>query len=177
MNLFDTPEWKRGTRGENAWESALRDQGYYVTRVCDASSKKGDLAPMMRGERVKVILPDLMASKNGRSVFVEIKTKTSATYTYSLGRYEHGIERRHWEHYCRCQHETGIPFYLGILEEDTGQLLVAPLKRLAGEGRENVMRKEGDIARPMIYWPRELFSIFATVAPLGDKPRPPATTA
>lgn len=168
--LQDSPQYKRGRAGERLVASILRSRGWFVVPSSDYTGENGDKAPKLFGEREELILPDLDVSKDGERGWVEVKTKATTTLHRMSGTVEHGISLRHWKHYRRVEMITGAPVHLMVVEQRSGEILVASLAEL-GSGRTY----EGDKMGPdgMVFWPRERFRIWATVAPLPVVQREP----
>lgn len=96
----------------------------------DYSGEEGDMPPRLQGEETAYPVPDLDIAKNGHRRWVEVKTKASADWTRITRQFEHGIPRRHYEAYQRVAEITGGPVHLCVYEENTQDVLVAPLTAL-----------------------------------------------
>lgn len=105
-----------GREGEAIVREWLTSQGY---AVLPASMIEGMGAPMLLG-RERLILPDNLTWREGKSGWVEVKTKSVATlHETPPKRLEHGILVRHWVAYEMIQMRTHIPVSLAILQVDT----------------------------------------------------------
>jgi hypothetical protein len=83
----------------------------------DYSGENGDKAPKLAGIRERFPVPDLDVARAGDRRWVEVKTKTAASWGWKLRQWEHGIE--HYDDYVRVAQETGTEAWLAILETDS----------------------------------------------------------
>ena len=164
--LRDTDEFKRGRSGECVFAGWFRQRGCFVIPSYDYSGEDGDKAPKMDDANLSLVIPDLDVAKAGTRWWVEVKTKWKADFYRKGRRLEHGISKRHYEHYLRVQRESGTPVWLCIYEERDGYLLGARLDDLGPYGREYRGSKMGWDG--MIFWPRERFKVFGKVAPARE---------
>lgn len=111
-NIRTKPEWRRGHAGEVKVARFLRDRGHFVVMV-----KDGAIAPTMVGATDKIVLPDLLVSKDGATKFCEVKSQTPS-FTRRHGRYEVSINTGSMDHYRQCERVTGIPVYLAFVIDD-----------------------------------------------------------
>jgi hypothetical protein len=151
--FIESPAFQRGRNGEQIAAEYLRRDGWYIIPSYDYSGSD-EHPPRMEGPSRRFIIPDLDASKGGRRIWVEVKTKTEPTLHRISGILEHGIPQRHYEQYRRVEAETGCPVYLVIYEEASDQLLFAKLSEL-GEPRRYIGNKMSHGG--MVFWPRERF--------------------
>jgi hypothetical protein len=112
----ETPEFILGRTGEKLVAEELKRLGWYVIPSYDYSGDDKDKAPRLQGLSNSFVIPDLDIAKDGIRRWVEVKTKTSATWTYMTQRYEHGIPKRHWDSYFSVQRESGCSVWLAIYE-------------------------------------------------------------
>jgi len=149
-----------GAFGEAIWSKVLASSGWtYIslTKICEGG------APMARGRGGNnLILPDLSAFKDGRSVFVEAKAKTQSIVYRNRKQERHGIDQKNYEHYRQVQYGTGRPCCIGLVElwresrEDqslywSGSLLFEKLNDLLDP------RSEHPETPRKVYWPRDSF--------------------
>lgn len=111
-NILTTPEWQRGHAGEVKVARFLRDRGHFVVMV-----KDGAIAPAMVGATDKIVLPDLLVSKDGVTKFCEVKSQTPS-FTRRHGRYEVAINAGAMRQYRRCESVTGLLVYLAFVIDD-----------------------------------------------------------
>lgn len=149
MYVPDSDEAKLGEQGESVIEKWLRDNGFFVLPSSDYN-KFG--APMMKGKAQKIILPDKLVARSGRSKWVEVKTKSRASWTLKTQRYEHGMPTRHWQDYLKCQEKSGIEGWLAILEIEARVILLACLDDL-----KSCIRHSQIGGRPHVFFPCDSF--------------------
>ena len=131
----ETQKFKLGRTGEKLVSEILQEKGWHVIPSYDYSGDENNKAPKLQGIRSSFILPDLDVSKNGKRFWIEVKTKSQASYTRITGQFEHGIPTKHFRHYQKIQEITGTKVGLCIYEINTGNILGENLDRL-----ENVCR-------------------------------------
>jgi len=153
--LRQTPEFQRGRTGEEATAQFLRSLGWFVIPSYDYSGAE-DKAPRLQGLDIGYVLPDLDVSAYGTRLWVEVKTKYGASFTYSTQQLEHGIPLRHYLDYLEVERQTGNPVYLAIREEQTGACLIQRLGFLRAP-RITRMKKGGKEQEAMAYFPRDAF--------------------
>ncbi len=123
-----------------------------------------DLENILQGERQSHIIPDLDISKDDVRIWIEVKVKKSAIFTRMTQQNEHGISRRLYNDYLRVQQITGTEVWLYIIEEDTGDILRAPIDSLAKVRRIY----DGERMDPggMVFFPQATFEIWKTIGQL-----------
>lgn len=159
---------QHGRTGERRVADWLQRAGWYIIPSYDYTGSEGQKAPRIEGLASKHILPDLDAARRGIRQWVEVKTKTRATFTYTTQRFEHGIPQRHWEEYQQVQAITGCPVHLAIYEEETAVILLQRLDVLIPHARRSTMKKAGRDEGAMVYFPRDQFQVYR----LDDSPHP-----
>jgi len=159
-------EYQRGHTGERIVAAFLQRRGWYVIPSYNFSGEDGNIAPRLFGLRDSFIVPDLDIAKGGLRIWVEVKTKSAATFTRLTGRLEHGIDKRHCDQYLKIQIITGDPVYLAIVELDTKALLLSSLTELMPSARINIMHQRGQ-EKQMVYWPRSAFREYQYAARPG----------
>lgn len=118
----------------------LIKSGFWVVPSYDFSGTDGDKAPKMIGVSRGIILPDLDVCKDGRRLWVEVKTKLEASFYRRENREEHGFDKRHFSQYLEIQEITGCKVVVVFYETKTGRVLRASLEKLneckrSGEGK------------------------------------------
>jgi len=150
----ELPEALRGRAGEQTLARLLQARGWYIIPSYDYSGVNGEKAPTIQGAHDGIVLPDLGIARAGQLKWAEVKAKEKPMY-YRLGDIvEHGIGRRHWEHYKRCQLETGAHVWLFIIEERNQIILFESIDHL-GEPYHyhgDKMDRGG-----MVFWRRDAF--------------------
>jgi hypothetical protein len=177
----DKPEFKRGRSGEKIVARLLQRRGWFVVPSYDYSGEDGDKAPIMQGTTQSFVIPDLDVAQAGRRIWVEVKTKACANLHRKTKTYEHGIDLRHYQHYCRVQEETATPVWLFVFEEQSGYVLAASLTQL-GAPRVYAGDKMGRDG--MAFFARNKFKVVELVveapssnADAADSQRRPVQTA
>jgi len=148
----------RGRSGERVVATMVQERGCFVVPSYDYAGEDGNKAPKMEGARVSYVLPDLDVSKNGSRYWVEVKTKGAATLHRKTGRLEHGISKRHYEHYQQVQAISGCPVWLFVVEEDDGLVLCERLDVLSKGARFYEGPKMGWAG--MVFFPRSAFRVY-----------------
>lgn len=120
-----SPGVRLGTSGEVRVEDWLKSRSLFVTRLCNIRNADGIGAPMLMGARCNLILPDFQIidpRKLGQPFYVEVKTKTEPGWYANGHCYTHGVDTPNWRHYRRIALTTGLPVWLLILEDISGEL-------------------------------------------------------
>jgi hypothetical protein len=168
--LRETPEFKMGRRGEQVVAAMLRSLGYWIIPSYDYAGPDGDRAPSMRSDDDALPIPDLDTARRGSRRWVEVKTKSTATYTRMTAQYEHGIDLDKFVRYLDVEETGGVEIWLTFYELDTGLVLHQSLDHLARVVRRYEGTKMG--RHGMAFFPRsELLVLGRVVAdaatPLG----------
>tara|TARA_R110000824_G_scaffold396139_1_gene597420 strand:+ start:10 stop:513 length:504 start_codon:yes stop_codon:yes gene_type:complete len=161
MKAFrDTVKFQRGDAGELIVAEFLKRRGWYINATADFSGVNGDKAPKLTGMNAGLVIPDIDASKDGARCWVEVKTKKEPVLFRKTGRLRHGVDTRHFRQYQEVEQITGSKAYVVIYEESTGDLLCAPLARLA----KAILRGAGTgWAEQMVFWDRDVFDVLGNV--------------
>jgi hypothetical protein len=155
-DITTTSEFQRGRTGELLVGRELMARGFHVIPSYDYSGAD-EHPPRMEGAGGAYVLPDLDVARDGERVWVEVKTKAEPTFHRLTGRWEHGFSRRLWGHYREVEAITGARVFLVIIEESSGEVLVASLRAL-----DRVKRVyEGSAMGPhgMVFFPRAAFRV------------------
>jgi hypothetical protein len=122
---WNDPEAKLGKDAENKLLIFLRKR-FLVLSARDYSGCDGTHAPMMISCDTKIILPDFMCAKDGRSWWVEAKAKTESIL-WRTGPYAgmnfHGIDQRQFDHYRDISVITGMRISLVVFDKSKNQFL------------------------------------------------------
>lgn len=169
-SLRETPQFKMGRRGEQVVAAMLRELGFWVIPSYDYAGPNGDRAPSLHGRDGDLAVPDLDLARNGHRRWVEIKTKSSATFTYKTRQLEHGIDWNAYQRYLDVQDITGVEVWLAFYERDTGEVLHQSLDHLATVVRRDEGTKMSRYG--MAFFPRTELLLLGrvvadTAAPLG----------
>jgi hypothetical protein len=154
MTAFDANNLARGRRGEKLVARWLSRWGYFWVPSYDYTGTNGDKAPRLFGFAERFPIPDLDVCKDGRRFWFEIKTKGKPTPTRITGTIDHGIDTRLIDAYQKVQKHTGCPVWIGIYEENSGDLLVALLDDLP-------LRQGTGAGAHMSYFPRDALQLVA----------------
>jgi len=90
----------------------LRQRGYYVLPTYDYSGLGDKKAPALHGKNESLVIPDLLAWRDGRAVWFEIKLKEHADFNRVRQHAVTGFSLRHYRHYQRVKAETAAPVYI-----------------------------------------------------------------
>lgn len=154
----ETVEFQRGHNGERMVAELLQQHGWYVIPSYDYAGEDHDKAPRLQGALGGFIIPDLDIAKDGARRWAEVKTKAEATFTRITQRLEHGISKRHYEHYQKVQQITGDEVWLFVVEENTGTVLFAKLDDL--EPFKRVYNGDKMSRGGMVFYPRDCFKVW-----------------
>lgn len=114
--------WSPEDQTEVLVAEILQNEGWTLARApfIDSESEYGENAPGFRTSDGFQIMPDILAMKHTRTVFVEVKYKgDGACYIYKNDQYEHFIDNPNWEHYHDVRARSGVEVWLVIFEADT----------------------------------------------------------
>jgi hypothetical protein len=164
-DFWDTPEGKLGKDGELAVLSWRRKSNTYVMPASEYSGKDDTRAPMICTLKERVILPDFLCAKNGRTWWDEAKAKSKAlSWRNHGGKKYHGIEKRQYHHYRAIRRITGLPVGLIIYEKDTGTLLYLKdfLDRRPADLGCVRIRNGKSSGTHMVNWARDDFRIISS---------------
>ena len=158
----ESDEFQRGRNGELRVAEILQRKGWSVIPSYDYSGSEGDMAPRLQGLTRGYPVPDLDVSREGQRLWVEVKTKARPDWTRKTQRLEHGIPLRHYEAYCEVERITGTPVWLCVIEESSGDVLVARLTEL--DGVKRVYSGDKMSRGGMVYFPRDAFQMIGSEA-------------
>jgi hypothetical protein len=116
---------KLGKDAENKLLIFLRKR-FLVLSARDYSGGDGTRAPMMISCDTKIILPDFLCAKDGRSWWVETKAKKEPIVWRTgkeAGGHFHGIEYRHYDHYKNISQITGMKISLVVFDKSVEKFL------------------------------------------------------
>lgn len=144
MKFRDLPAAKFGRFGEQLAASMLRRVGAGVVASFKFSGENDNQAPAIELHEKRITLPDTdvsMRESARRSIgvdvpnrfWLEIKTYKEPQFNRAHRTRVHGVPMRLFDEYCESETQTGTPVYLGILEVDSGSLIVSnvPLSQVA----------------------------------------------
>jgi hypothetical protein len=114
-----------GFRTELLIAEAMKSQGWHLAHapVVDTRSTRDNVAPMIQGKDEATIMPDILAMRNGRTVWLEVKYKsTGAEFIIKNDQNEHFIDRDNWDDYIEVKRRGNCEVWVVILEGDTTTL-------------------------------------------------------
>lgn len=151
----ETPQFKLGAEGEQIVKKLLLENGWLIIPSYAYTGPGQDKAPRMEGMNTFFVIPDLDICKLGRRRWVEVKTKTEASWTHVTQKFEHGIPLRHYYHYLEVQRATGCPVWLFVYELAAKILLYSSLNALIYDVRiyDGPKMSRGGMA----FFPRDSF--------------------
>lgn len=148
-----------GRKGERVFRLWLERQGFFVvwTAEIQTHAPGGPIGTSLEG---RTILPDFLASAQGRARWVEVKTKGNPTKYNKTGAMQHGIALRSWNEYLDCEQQSGIEGWLGIFEAvknlEDRMMLLQTFSNLR-QGARIWPDPQGKMGGPMVFFDREDF--------------------
>lgn len=100
-----------GRVGENAISVWLQSRGHSIFPAYDIEKPQGK-GPQLFSESGALVLPDLLAFKDGKMQWFEAKHKTCFTWHRLTQKWTTGIDIRHYEEYQEVAIKTKIPVWL-----------------------------------------------------------------
>jgi hypothetical protein len=112
-------KYEQGAKAEFVVAEMLKSDGWYIANASSLDEIAGDDgAPLVRGEDDKKITPDILAMRDGRTVWVEVKLKTTgAEYIRKNEQYEHFIDLKNWHSYLQVESSSGCEVWLAVVEQ------------------------------------------------------------
>jgi len=115
---------------EKAFALYLQRRGYYILPTYDYTGLKDDKAPRLKGENQSLVVPDLLAAKNGLFSWFEIKLKQQADLYRKTNVLETGLALRHWKHYQEVKRLTGTLVNIIFIHEKEQEIRCGELSIL-----------------------------------------------
>lgn len=108
-----------GQEAEQELASMLGHRGYTVIPISAFTNNVGAAinAPMLVIGEEYSISPDLLAMKNGKAMWIEVKRKSVPAYYYKWHCWVHGVDRHNIEAYQKAKLATGHPLIICVLED------------------------------------------------------------
>lgn len=113
---------QRGQVGESRIATWMRKRGWAVLPVYELEIDTGKGPRLFAPEGRQLIAPDMFAfkmNKAGEARWIEAKHKTHFSWHRITGRWVTGIDKRHYEDYCRVDDETPFPVWLLFLHAES----------------------------------------------------------
>src|SRR5690349_12943290 len=107
--LETTPEWKRGEIGEKAIALLKRLDGWIILPAYEKEIQTGKgprLFMPFGNANLKLVAPDMLAKRGREVCWIEAKHKTHFTWYAKTGRWQTGIDVRHYNDYLKVQECT-----------------------------------------------------------------------
>jgi hypothetical protein len=123
--MYKQAKGSPGAFDENFIRQGLALKGWFV--IPTANIEDGG-APMAKSSDACLILPDLQAMSEGKTIWVEVKRKTRAQPMRIEGNtLKHGFCARQYEHYAMMEFVSKITLWIFIWETSTRTICYAPL--------------------------------------------------
>jgi len=112
-------KYEQGAKAEFVVAEMLKSDGWYIANASSLDEVAGDDgAPLVRGADDAEITPDILAMKDGRTAWVEVKLKTTgAEWIHKNNQYEHFIDGKNWNSYLNIESSSGCEVWLAIVEQ------------------------------------------------------------
>jgi hypothetical protein len=145
---------------ESEFERQAHARGYHVVRHCDQLGVNGTKAPIMTGPYTGYRLPDFTILANGSSNWVEAKYKGRQAFYGIAQERRHGIDLPNWRDYLAICKLSGLPGFLVLGDGTTGEILIAPFKRLALSGQLHA--SSVTFPKGMMFWSVDQFRLWGS---------------
>lgn len=104
-------------RCELAWMDHLSTRGFLVTRLADLEGNaRGTRAPMIQVGQLLLRAPDILAVKEGRSTYWEIKYRKRSDFDPDTGDSEYWMSYDSFLDYQQIAERSGVPFVVVLLD-------------------------------------------------------------
>lgn len=142
-----------------------RRLGFHVLPTYDYSGLGEDKSPRLYHLDEHLVIPDLLAFRDGRGVWVECKWKTSATLHRITNTRCTGMSRRHFEHYRRVKAVSGHDVRIVFIHVAEGELRGDEIDALAATVHHEY---EGDKMgwSGMVFWDYDGLPLVGTLGEL-----------
>ena len=111
-----------GQLGESLIAQWLRRRGWHVLPAYEKEIDNGKGPRLFMASdagKSQLIAPDLLAMRGGKFMWVEAKHKTRFSWYGKGGYWVTGVDRRHFEDYCRVADDTDLDVWLLFLHRDS----------------------------------------------------------
>jgi hypothetical protein len=178
---------KIGQTGEDIISCWLRSRQWSVLPVypvVEDAHKGPRLYTAYQNEHKELIAPDILAMKGQCIQWVEAKRKSRFAWYEIYGKWQTGIDLRHYEHYLRVSEATHLPVWLFFLHVDSVPSAMdikrnspaeCPVGLFGGEikyleskiSQKDKYQKNGR-DYPMVYWQHEHLKEITTLKEVID---------
>jgi hypothetical protein len=153
-----------GFRTELLIAEAMKSQGWHLAHapVVDRKSTRDNVAPLVEGENDASRMPDILAQRDGSTLWAEVKYKeTGAEWITKNEQYEHFIDRPAWQDYYEVHRQGDCDVWIFVLEGDTNTLqrqLIENIDVVGNWTEADVKRKNGSVyGNPGVFIPQDDF--------------------
>lgn len=156
-------KYEEGAKAEFVVAEMLKSDGWYIANASSLDEiAGGDGAPLVRGKDEKKITPDILAMRDGRTVWVEVKLKTTgAEYIHKNKQYEHFIDLKNWHSYLQVESSSGCEVWLAVIEQPEQTLrrqLIEDIDVVGHWDQTQVKNNNGDkYGEPGVFVPQSDF--------------------
>ncbi len=118
---------KRSKVYEIAFSQWLQQRGYYILPAYDYSGWQDAKAPKLQCGTAGLVMPDLLACKDGKMQWFEVKLKDRADLHRKSGALCTGFAYRHYCDYLEVAYITGIPIWMVFIHEQENVVLTCEI--------------------------------------------------
>ena len=135
------------------WEQAFAkflaaERGWHVLPTCDLHGNYA-YAPHFASAAGDLIVPDLLAARDGEMKWFEVKHKSHADWHRNSHQYVTGLPAHHWDAYLRVQELTHTDVVIVFIHAEEGLVVGGTLKELTAHishrYTQSLMDKEGTL--------------------------------
>lgn len=130
---------------EVALSNWLQARDFWILPTYDYSGLADDKAPRLLKLDRGLIVPDLLAAKDGRFQWFEVKLKSCAALYRKTNTWQTGIPRRHYLHYRELKLATGALIWIVFIHRQENQVRCGEIgqMRVSQTDERNVMSRGG----------------------------------
>jgi len=117
MSIFDD-RLRQGQLGESIIAQWLRNRGWNILPAYEKEIDNGKgprLFMAQSSEFAQLVVPDILGIRDGNFKWFEAKHKTRFSWYGRGGYFVTGIDRRHFDDYCRVAAATNLPVWVLFL--------------------------------------------------------------
>jgi len=168
-------KYEEGAKAEFVVAEMLKSDGWYIANASRLDEVAGeDNAPLVRGEDDAKITPDILAMKDGRTAWIEVKFKKDGAFYYvKKDKYEHFIDGKNWRSYLEIESSSGCEVWLAIIEQPDQTLqrqLISDIDVIGWWSETDVEQNSGGkYGEPGVFVPQDCFMPTNVPAELAGK--------
>lgn len=122
----------RGREYEVAFSRWLQaERGYYTLPVFDFNGIGSNVAPHIQRGEERLVVPDILANKDGVWAWFEVKLKERADWHRKTKALVTGLPLRNWQHYLSVQKATQTPVFLVFIHLTEGEVIAEDIRTLS----------------------------------------------